>query len=172
LRHSCPASVMTVRMSGNNGPSPPNSREPARRSDMLAGSTLHAIGRPNVSTRMWRLRPFTRLYPSKPRTPPRFCCLYRLPIHDYHRRTCRPARFPASLFIDCPLHASPHALARLAKLILMEGANWPLPAIKSSIADAVQYVVQVARRRDGSRGISELLRVDGYDGEHAKLWVA
>ena len=55
------------------------------------------------------------------------------------------------------------ALARLATLILMDGANWPLPAIKSSIADAVQYVVHVARRRDGSRGISELLRVDGYD---------
>jgi hypothetical protein len=27
----------------------------------------------------------------------------------------------------------------------------------------VQYVVHVARRRDGSRGINELLRVDGYD---------
>jgi Flp pilus assembly CpaF family ATPase len=55
------------------------------------------------------------------------------------------------------------ALARLATLVLMEGANCLLPAIKSSIADAVQYVVHVARRRDGSRGISELLRVDGYD---------
>jgi hypothetical protein len=33
----------------------------ARRSDMLAGSALHAIGRPRVSTRMWRLRPLTRL---------------------------------------------------------------------------------------------------------------
>ena len=26
---------------------------------MLAGSTLQAIGNPSVSTRMWRLRPFT-----------------------------------------------------------------------------------------------------------------
>ena len=35
------------------------------------GITRFAIGKPSVSTRMWRLRPFTRLWPSNPRTPPR-----------------------------------------------------------------------------------------------------
>jgi pilus assembly protein CpaF len=39
------------------------------------------------------------------------------------------------------------ALSRLTTLIMMEGSQWPLPAIKSSIVDAVQYVVHVARRQ-------------------------
>ena len=43
----------------------------AFRSEMLAGSTLHAISSPKVSTRMWRLRPFTRWCASNPRMPPR-----------------------------------------------------------------------------------------------------
>lgn len=57
-------------MRGNKGPRPPSRRVPARRSDILAGATRLAIMIPRVPTRMWRLRPFTRLYPSKPRTPP------------------------------------------------------------------------------------------------------
>src|SRR5580704_13318873 len=38
---------------------------------MSAGSTLHVIICPKVSTRMWRLRPLTRLCASNPRMPPR-----------------------------------------------------------------------------------------------------
>jgi hypothetical protein len=37
---------------------------------MLAGSTRLVIGIPSTSTGIWRFRPFTRLWPSKPRTPP------------------------------------------------------------------------------------------------------
>ena len=71
LRLWCPASAMTVRMFGNNAPKPPSNRAAALRSEMSAGSTLHAMSSPKVSTRMWRLRPLTRLCTSKPRMPPR-----------------------------------------------------------------------------------------------------
>jgi hypothetical protein len=71
LRLSCPASATMVRMVGQSGASRANIRSPARRSDMLAGSTRLVIGRPRMSTRIWRFLPFTRLCPSNPRTPPR-----------------------------------------------------------------------------------------------------
>jgi hypothetical protein len=71
LRLSWPASAITVRILGNNALNPPSSRAPARRSDVSAGSTRLATSRPSVSTKMWRLRPFTRLCASKPRAPPR-----------------------------------------------------------------------------------------------------
>ena len=54
------------------------------------------------------------------------------------------------------------ALSRLTTLILMAGAHWPVAAIKASIADAIGYVVQVSRQRDGRRGITEVLQVCGY----------
>src|SRR5260221_2252430 len=62
---------ITVRMFGNNGSKPLSNRAAAFRSEMSAGSTLHAMSSPKVSTRMWRLRPFTRLCASNPRIPPR-----------------------------------------------------------------------------------------------------
>ena len=71
LRLSWPASAIIVRILGNNALNPPSSRAPARRSDVSAGSTRLATSRPSVSTKMWRLRPFTRLCASKPRAPPR-----------------------------------------------------------------------------------------------------
>ena len=55
------------------------------------------------------------------------------------------------------------ALSRLATLILMEGAQWPVTSIKAAISDAVHYVVQVSRRPDGRRSVTGLLRVFGYD---------
>jgi hypothetical protein len=71
LRLWWPASAITVWILGNNALKPPSSRAPARRSDVSAGSTRLATSRPSVSTKMWRLRPFTRLCASKPRAPPR-----------------------------------------------------------------------------------------------------
>src|SRR6266403_4542365 len=55
----CPASAITVRMFGNNGANPPSNRTAAFRSEMSAGSTLHAISSPKMSTTIWRLRTFT-----------------------------------------------------------------------------------------------------------------
>ena len=55
------------------------------------------------------------------------------------------------------------ALSRLATLILMEGAQWPVAAIKAAIADAICYVVHVARNSDGHRVVNEVIQVQGYD---------
>ena len=68
---SWPASAITVLILGNNALNPLSSRAPARRSEVSAGSTRLATSRPSVSTKMWRLRPFTRLCASKPRPPAR-----------------------------------------------------------------------------------------------------
>jgi pilus assembly protein CpaF len=54
------------------------------------------------------------------------------------------------------------ALARLTTLILMEGAHWPVAAIKASIVDALNYVIHVCRDSRGSRGVTELLQVHAY----------
>ena len=91
----CPASAMTVRMFGNNGLRPPSNRAAAFRSEMSAGSTLHVISSPKVSTRMWRLRPLTRLCASN--NAAAFCCFHRLAIHDDDRRTGGPAGLPSGL---------------------------------------------------------------------------
>jgi hypothetical protein len=45
----------------------------------------------------------------------------------------------------------------------MEGAHWPVSAIKASIADAVRYVIQVIRHPNGRRVVGELRQVQGYD---------
>jgi pilus assembly protein CpaF len=55
------------------------------------------------------------------------------------------------------------ALSRLTTLILMEGAQWPVAAIKASIAEAIRYVVHVSRNPDGSRAINDVIQVQGYD---------
>lgn len=55
------------------------------------------------------------------------------------------------------------ALSRLTTLILMEGANWPVSAIKASIADAVQYVIHVIRHPNGPRVVGELRQLQAYD---------
>jgi pilus assembly protein CpaF len=55
------------------------------------------------------------------------------------------------------------ALSRLTTLILMEGAQWPVAAIKASIVDAIRYVVHVARNPDGRRTVNEVIQVQGYD---------
>jgi pilus assembly protein CpaF len=55
------------------------------------------------------------------------------------------------------------ALSRLTTLILMEGAQWPVSAIKASIADAIRYVIHVARTLDGRRAIEAVIQVKGYE---------
>jgi pilus assembly protein CpaF len=57
------------------------------------------------------------------------------------------------------------ALSRLTTLILMEGAHWPVAAIKASIADAVNYVIHVSRCPDGKRRVTEVLHTDAYNAQ-------
>lgn len=105
-------------MLGDNGLKPPSKRSAARRSEVLAGSTRQAIGKPNVSTRMWRLRPFTSLCPSKPRTPPRSVAL-----------------------TDCPLQTCPHAGVLPRTEIVIHGApGWKLARKETPLAAGAQQI--------------------------------
>jgi hypothetical protein len=62
--------VLELEKHGIEGSSHP-ADEPPRVDQTRWLATRLAIIKPRVSTRMWRLRPFTRLCPSKPRVPPR-----------------------------------------------------------------------------------------------------
>lgn len=59
------------------------------------------------------------------------------------------------------------ALSRLASLALRAGVEVPYGAIQADIGDLIQYVVQLSRR-DGKRVVSEVVKVDGFDGEKYK----
>ena len=130
-----------MRMSGNNGPKPPSKREAARRSEMLAGSTLHVIGRPNVIDENVTFASFHSLVPVKATNAAAFCCLYRLPVHDYHRGTRRPAGFRASFFIDFSLQASPHTGVLPHAEIVVHGApGWKLPWKKTPLTAGAKQI--------------------------------
>lgn len=53
------------------------------------------------------------------------------------------------------------ALERLASLVLHEVGNWPLPAVHQHVARAIDAVVHVVRRPDGTRCVSEVAEVVG-----------
>ena len=57
------------------------------------------------------------------------------------------------------------ALARLENMILMAGMDLPHRAIREQIASALDMIVQLARRRDGSRKIVSVTDVQGMEGE-------
>lgn len=52
-------------------------------------------------------------------------------------------------------------MSRLETMAMMSGVELPLFALRSQIASAVNVVVQVARLRDGSRGITHITEVVG-----------
>lgn len=55
------------------------------------------------------------------------------------------------------------ALERLQHLITYAGYDYPLETIQQSIGDAFDLVVQINRLKDGSRKITEIAQVVGYD---------
>jgi pilus assembly protein CpaF len=64
------------------------------------------------------------------------------------------------------LHASypRDTLTRLETMALMSDIELPLPALRAQIGSGLQLVVQVARLQDGSRKITHITEVAGYDG--------
>lgn len=55
------------------------------------------------------------------------------------------------------------ALTRLETMSMMADIELPLPALRSQIASAVDIVVQAARFRDGSRKITHISEICGFD---------
>jgi len=61
---------------------------------------------------------------------------------------------------------SPHdCLARLETMVLMAGAELPSRAIREQIASAVNIIVQQSRLRDGTRKVTNITEVLGFDGD-------
>ena len=58
------------------------------------------------------------------------------------------------------------ALNRISDLALSAHSNLDHSFVRSQTADAIHYVLQVNRHRDGSRGVTELVRVRGYDSRN------
>jgi pilus assembly protein CpaF len=54
-------------------------------------------------------------------------------------------------------------LTRLETMTLMSDVAIPLPAMRAQIASAIDIVVQVSRLRDGSRKVSHISEVGGFD---------
>ena len=54
-------------------------------------------------------------------------------------------------------------LSRLETMALMSDVELPLPALRMQIASGVNVVVQVARTHDGSRKVTHITEVVGFD---------
>jgi pilus assembly protein CpaF len=69
------------------------------------------------------------------------------------------------------VHANSPAdvLARLETLVLMAGAELPSRAIREQIASAIDIIVQQTRLRDGSRKITNISEVLGFDGNRVEV---
>ena len=53
-------------------------------------------------------------------------------------------------------------LSRLETMALMSDVKVPLQVLRAQIASAIDVIVQVARRADGSRGVTHVREVRGY----------
>jgi pilus assembly protein CpaF len=62
-------------------------------------------------------------------------------------------------------------LTRLETMSMMSDVDMPLVAIRMQIASAVQFIVQTARVQDGTRKITHLTEVRGFDSSSATYLV-
>lgn len=54
-------------------------------------------------------------------------------------------------------------LSRLETMAMMSGVDMPLSAVRAQIGSAVQFIVQTARVQDGTRKVTHVSEVRGYD---------
>ena len=68
------------------------------------------------------------------------------------------------------LHAThPHdTLTRLETMAMMSDVDMPLPAMRAQIGSGVQVIVQVARHKDGSRKVTHITEVTGFNMSHQR----
>jgi pilus assembly protein CpaF len=60
-------------------------------------------------------------------------------------------------------------LARLETMVLMAGVDLPVRAIREQIASGIQFLVQQARLKDGSRRITQVTEISGMEGDVVTL---
>ncbi len=65
------------------------------------------------------------------------------------------------------LHANTprDALARLETMVMMSGLELPAKAIREQVASALDLMVHLSRLRDGTRRITEIVEVNGMEGD-------
>jgi pilus assembly protein CpaF len=61
------------------------------------------------------------------------------------------------------------ALLRLETMVLMSGVDLPLTAIREQIASAIDVIVQLGRRTDGSRVVTTIAEVQGREADTITL---
>ena len=57
------------------------------------------------------------------------------------------------------------ALARIENMVAMAGVNFPLNALRTQIASAINLVVQIQRQEDGVRRIVSIQEINGMEGD-------
>ena len=57
------------------------------------------------------------------------------------------------------------AISRLETMVLMAGAELPMPAIRKQIAAAVNLIIQLSRLKDGSRRVTSVTEIIGMEGD-------
>ena len=57
------------------------------------------------------------------------------------------------------------ALARIENMVSMAGVNFPINALRTQIAAAIDIVVQVERQEDGTRRVVSLQEINGMEGD-------
>ena len=120
FRLSCPASAITVWILGNRGAKPATHRAPPRRSDVAAGSTRLAIGRPSVSTRMWSYGLSTFMGIEAACTAA-LGSLHRLSIHNHYAGTSRSPGCDSHLLVDSAVQFYPHPFSFPSPEIMVDG---------------------------------------------------
>jgi Flp pilus assembly CpaF family ATPase len=61
-------------------------------------------------------------------------------------------------------NSAPQGISRFTTCVLQSGVEMPYRAIKTNIADSLNIIIQI-ERRPGSRFVSEVLEIQGYDPE-------
>ena len=61
------------------------------------------------------------------------------------------------------------ALSRIETMVLMSGVELPLRAVREQLASAVDLIVQLQRRTDGSRVVSQVVEIQGREGDTITL---
>jgi pilus assembly protein CpaF len=69
-------------------------------------------------------------------------------------------------------NSADRAISKLVNLVLQANIGWPFLAIERYVADTVNCVIHLGRR-NGRRLVTEVLRIEGHDGERVRsepLW--
>ena len=59
-------------------------------------------------------------------------------------------------------------LTRLETMAMMSDVDMPLAALRTQIASAVHFIIQMARLQDGTRKVTHVTEVQGYDAGAAR----